>query len=34
MEDEWAQELGREDLEQLRTLLTRLYAVVVASSPV
>jgi DNA-binding MarR family transcriptional regulator len=34
MEEEWAQELGRDDLEQLRTLLTRLYAVVVASSPV
>jgi DNA-binding MarR family transcriptional regulator len=34
MEKEWAQELGHEDLEQLRALLTRLYAVVVASSPV
>lgn len=28
VEDEWAQTLGREDLEQLRALLTRLYAVV------
>jgi DNA-binding MarR family transcriptional regulator len=34
MEEEWAQELGHEDLEQLRALLTRLYAVVLASSPV
>jgi DNA-binding MarR family transcriptional regulator len=34
MEEEWARELGHEDLEQLRALLTRLYAVVLASSPV
>jgi len=34
VEDEWAQALGREDLEELRALLTRLYAVVVASQPV
>jgi DNA-binding MarR family transcriptional regulator len=34
VEDEWAQALGREDVEQLRALLTRLYAVVVASPPV
>jgi len=34
MEEEWARELGREDFEQLRALLTRLYAVVVASPPV
>jgi DNA-binding MarR family transcriptional regulator len=34
IEEEWAQALGRDDLEQLRALLTRLYAVVVASPPV
>jgi DNA-binding MarR family transcriptional regulator len=34
VEEEWAQALGRDDFEQLRALLTRLYAVVVASPPV
>jgi DNA-binding MarR family transcriptional regulator len=33
MEEEWAEELGREDFEKLRALLTRLYTVV-ASPPV
>ena len=28
VEEEWARELGRDDLEQLRALLTRLAAVV------
>ena len=30
VEDEWAEAIGREEIEQLRALLTRLYAVVAA----